>query len=159
MKKNLSLCLALMAVGFLLRAQERENKLGGHFGFVHGFVTISDGDLTTIADLYSIGFPTGITIKTNDWTAFDVEFVPSINGHNNVNLLFHPGVLLNLGKNWTLGARAAYEIGKNSYGFTPLINKSFPLKKDVALFGEIVLPVRFGDATSLTLGLHLGVGF
>ena len=143
-----------------LSAEERENKLGGHFGFVHGFVTFSNNGTTTIADLYSIGFPTGITIKTTPKTAFDVEFVPSINQNNNVNFLFHPGVLVDLGQHWTFGTRAAFEIGNNEYGFTPLINKAFPINDGkCALFGELVLPVRFGDVTSFTIGLHLGIGF
>jgi len=138
------------------------NQLGGHFGVVHGLITISKGKTSNIADSgnYAIGFPTGVTIKTCDKFAFDIEFVPFIDEFNNVNLLFHPGVLFPLGGNFTFGTRAAFEINNAAYGFTPLLNKAFPCKSGGAFFVELVVPVRFFDTgSSTTIGLHLGVGF
>ena len=62
------------------------NQLGGHIGFVHGLITISKGNTSNIADSgnYAIGFPIGVTIKTCDKFAFDIEFVPFIDEFNNV---------------------------------------------------------------------------
>ena len=139
----------------------RTNSLGGHFGVVNLLVINSGGTTKTIADEYNVGFPTGITIKTSNKFAFDVEMVPFISPSTDVHFLFHPGGLFPLGKNFTFGTRAAFEIGKGLWGFTPLINKAFPMKNGTAFFVEFVLPVRFDDSMNTTTiaGLHLGIGF
>ena len=147
-----------------LSAQEgtgRTNKLGGHFGIVHPLVIFSGGKTTTIANSYNVGFPTGVTIKTSTKFAFDIEFVPFINEGNRVNLLFHPGALFPLGKNFTFGTRAAFEINQGAYGFTPLLNKAFPMKNNTAVFAELVLPVRFDGFGNMAtiIALHIGIGF
>ena len=144
-------------------AQEgnRTNKLGGHFGVVHPLVIFSGGKTATIADGYIVGFPTGVTLKTSDKFAFDIEFVPFINEGSSVNLLFHPGALFPLGKNFTFGTRAAFEINQGAYGFTPLLNKAFPMKNNTAVFAELVLPVRFDGFgnTATVIAVHFGIGF
>ena len=64
---------------------------------------------------------------------------------------------------WTLGLRAAFEIGEDQFGFTPLVNKAFKLRSGTAFFVEIVAPGRFGPEkdTGYTQlgGVHIGLGF
>jgi hypothetical protein len=109
----------------------------------------------------------GITVKTSDRYAFDLELVPTLdpqaNGPISVPLTIHPGVLRSLGNSWTAGLRMAFDIGGASWGFTPLLNKGFPIG-DHNYFVELVVP-RFQDDSlgdthgAIGVGVHLGVGF
>jgi hypothetical protein len=158
---TIGLCLAASAAS----AQDR---LGGHFGVVFPLVTHGNGDTTNIGDDFKIGFPMGITVKTSDRYAFDLEVVPVLDPQKDspigVPLTIHPGVLRSLGNSWTAGLRMAFDIGGASWGFTPLLNKGFPMGGH-AYFVEVVVPIRFQDDslgdthTAVTLGVHLGIGF
>jgi len=157
----IGLCLAAPAA----RAQDR---LGGHFGVVFPLVTHVNGGTTNIGDDFKIGFPMGITVKKSDRYAFDLELVPVLdpqdNGPIGVPLTIHPGVLRSLGSGWTTGLRMAFDIGGASWGFTPLLNKGFPMG-DHSYFVELVVPIRFQDDFrgdthgAITFGVHLGIGF
>lgn len=148
-------------------SQMTQNKVGGHFGIVHGLFALKEGNLSSIfsADTdYSIGFPMGITVKKRKNFAFDLEIVPFITVNKadnveNISLLIHPGLLWGLGNNLTFGTRLAFELGDSGrYGITPLLNfgNIFP-----SGFVEIVLPIRVGSNEPLTiaLGIHIGMGF
>jgi hypothetical protein len=159
--------LALLSFPSPLKAQD---SLGGHIGFVLPLVTHAGGETTSIADNFSIGFPVGVTIKGKGRTAFDMELVPSIQDTpRQVSLLVHPGVLWGLGHGFTFGMRGAFDVNTSQYGFTPLLNKAWPIqggnKFFKAYFAEAVLPVRFnrptnGPATNpVTFGVHFGLGF
>jgi len=161
------IALAMLSLASPLRAQD---SLGGHVGFVLPLVTHAGGDTTTLGDNFSIGFPMGITIKGKGRTAFDMEFVPSVQDRpRTVSLLVHPGILWSLGHGYTLGMRGAFDVNSSQVGFTPLLNKAWPIHGGTqffkAYFVEAVLPVRFnrptgGPATNpVTFGLHFGVGF
>ena len=161
---------ALLVLGAALFASpaRAENKLGGHFGAVFPIITHADGNTTDIGEDFKIGFPMGITVKPGGKWAFDLELVPVLDfnddGPLGVPLTVHPGVLRDLGGNWTFGMRMAFDIGGASWGFTPLINKGFP-KGNHAWFVEAVVPIRFQDdaagegSTAIGFGVHLGVGF
>jgi hypothetical protein len=144
-----------------------QDRLGGHFGAVLPLVTHASGDTTTIADDFVIGFPMGITVKTSDRWAFDLELVPVIqNDALNVGLTVHPGILRGLSNGYTAGLRMAFDVNQASWGFTPLVNKAFPVPGHAyAVFVEGVVPIRFqedpagGNRTSIGLAVHLGVGF
>jgi hypothetical protein len=146
-----------------------QTGVAGHIGFVLPLVTYSDGATTTIADGFSIGFPAGITIKGPGRLAFDMEFVPSIQkSPRSVSLTVHPGFVEALGRGFAVGVRAAFVVDSSTYGFTPLVNKSWPVKKPgllKAYFIEADLPVRFdrptgGPATTpVSFAMHFGVGF
>src|SRR5262249_33225188 len=86
--------LVLCLSGSSASAQDR---LGGHCGVVFPLVTHVNGETTNIGDDFKAGFPMGITVKTSDKYAFDLEVVPSLdpqdNGPINVGLTVHPGVL------------------------------------------------------------------
>jgi hypothetical protein len=158
-------CLLAAFVG-LPREASAQNRLGGHFGFLFPLVNHA-GDTTTIADDFVIGFPMGITVKTSDQWAFDLELVPVIqNDPLNTSLTVHPGIIRALSNGYAAGLRMAFDVNQASWGFTPLVNKSFPVPgHPYSLFVEGVVPIRFqedpagGNRTSIGFAVHLGVGF
>jgi hypothetical protein len=153
------------------RAVKAQTTLGGHIGFVLPLVTRVGNQTTNLADNFSIGFPVGITVKGGGPMAFDMELVPSIqNSPRQVNATIHPGLLYALGKGFTVGMRVAFDVNSSQFGFTPLLNKSWPIKGGEggffkAYFVEAVLPVRFNrpvggpDTDPVTFGMHFGLGF
>lgn len=158
-------CLFLFLGAPGLRA---ENQLGGHFGFVLPLVTRTGDETTSISDDFAIGFPMGITVKKNDKVAFDLELVPAIqNDPLKANLTVHPGVVWSLPHRFGVGVRLAFDINQSSWGFTPLVNRSYALSSGTAFFWEFVLPIRIQsdpkkpreNTGSVTFGIHLGVGF
>lgn len=166
--KSVSVPLLVFTVfGVLPTRASAQEKLGGHFGFVIPLVTRADGETITVADDFVIGFPTGITVRTSDRVAFDLELVPVIqNSPLNVDLTVHPGVIVGLANRLSAGLRMAFDVNRASWGFTPLLNASvFQLTEGSSLFGELVVPIRFQEDsegstfTSIGLGIHVGVGF
>ena len=159
------------------RTGEAEDTLGGHIGFVLPLVTHAGGQTTNLADNFGIGFPVGITVKGSGRLAFDLEFVPFIqDSPRKTTLTVHPGLLYGIGHGFTVGMRLAFDVDSSQFGFTPLLNKSWPIGKSnpgekgnggffKAYFVEAVLPVRFNRPTGgpstnpVTFGLHFGVGF
>jgi hypothetical protein len=142
--------------------------MGGHMGVLLPLITRSGGTNTTIADSFSIGFPMGFNIHGAGRMAFDMEFVPLIqDSPRQVSLTFHPGLIWALGHRYSFGMRAAFVAGSSEFGFTPLLNKSWPIEGSFfkAYFVEADFPVRFNrpagqPATDpVTFGLHFGLGF
>ena len=149
-------------IGFLVPGvAHAEDTLGGHFGFVLPLVTRAGGATTTLSDRFSIGFPTGITVKTSSKVAFDLEFVPTIQRTPFVvGLTVHPGILYALPNDFTAGLRMAFDVNQASWGFTPLLHRQLHSMGTSALFGELVVPVRFQDHNNAVgIGVHVGVGF
>jgi hypothetical protein len=58
----------------------------------------------------------------------------------------------------------AFDINRASWGFTPLINKGFPVNGQT-YFVEFVVPIRFQDDSvgdthsAIGFGVHFGIGF
>ncbi|HEY1302491.1 MAG TPA: hypothetical protein VGF24_03020 [Vicinamibacterales bacterium] len=161
----------VLAMSLLLAASsaDAQDRLGGHFGVVLPLMTHVDGATTNVGDDFKLGFPMGITVKTSTPWAFDLELVPTLDPVeggpiNNVPLTIHPGVLRAFGGSWTGGLRMAFDIGNASWGFTPLLNKGFPMGR-LTYFVEGVAPIRFQDDAlgvthkAISLGVHVGVGF
>jgi len=149
-------------IGLLSPAAVRaEDTLGGHFGFVLPLVTRAGGETTTIGDRFKVGFPIGITIKTSDKVAFDLELVPTIQRTPYlVTLTVHPGVLFDLTNDFGAGIRMAFDVNQPSWGFTPLLHRKFAEFGASSVFGEFVIPIRFQDGNnSIGLGVHIGIGF
>jgi hypothetical protein len=147
-----------------------QDSIGGHIGFVLPLVTEAGGQTTSLADSFSIGFPVGITVKGQGRLAFDMELVPSVqDSPRTVSATIHPGLLCAVGKGYTVGMRAAFVVNSTTYGFTPLVNKSWAIKSEAgffkAYFVEADLPVRFNRPSSgpstdpVTFAMHFGVGF
>jgi len=156
------------------QAQAQAHKgptLGGHIGFVLPLVTQSGGQTTSLADAPAVGFPVGITVKGSGRTAFDLEFVPQYNatGQQLTTLTVHPGLIYSLGHGYAVGLRAAFVVDNPTVGFTPLVNKSWPIKHNNSLFKsyfvEADLPVRFSRpvgapaTNAVTFAMHFGVSF
>jgi hypothetical protein len=145
--------------------------LGGHIGFLLPLVTHSGGQTTSLADQPAVGFPVGITVKGSGRTSFDLEFVPQYNatGQRLTTLTVHPGLIYSLGHGYAVGLRAAFVVDNPTVGFTPLVNKSWPIKHNNSLFKayfvEADLPVRFNRPASapatnaVTFAMHFGVAF
>jgi hypothetical protein len=154
------------ALAMPLRANAQD-RLGGHFGAVFPLVSHAGGETTTISDDFKIGFPMGVTVKTSDLWAFDLELVPVIqNDPLNVSLTVHPGIIRGLPNHYAAGVRMAFDVNGASWGFTPLVNRAFPVKgKPYVYFVEGVVPIRFqadpsgGNQTSIGLAVHVGIGF
>jgi hypothetical protein len=140
-------------------------KISGYVGIVHPIVTFSkEGTVTNFKDFYIGGLPTGINIWKSAKIGFSAEFVPFIRadktGSKMNNFLFHPGVLVSLGKGWTFAGRAAFET-MGRYGFTPVINKIVKKNKNSGYFVAVPLPVRFGNEhpASFAIGFQFGITF
>ena len=166
---RITLVLPWLVGGLLLAtgsSASAEDHLGGHFGIVLPLVTRADGVTTTIGDDFKIGFPTGITVKKTDKVAFDFELVPVIHKSQFVSLTVHPGVIFGLAPSIAGGVRMAFDVRENSWGFTPLLSKSFPMNGGAyALFAELDVPIRFQEpsagrsSTAVTVAAHFGIGF
>jgi hypothetical protein len=160
----------MLFVSTVIPRASAQDSIGGHIGFVLPLVTHAGGDTTTIADNFAIGFPMGVTFKGKGRMSFDMEFVPSIQDDpRQVSLLVHPGLIWSVGRGYSVGMRAAFDVNSSQFGFTPLVNKSWPIGDQKqffkAYFVEAVLPVRFNrptggpDTNPVTFGVHFGLGF
>ena len=145
-----------------------QNTVGGHFGIAFPLVTRADGRTTNLGDNFTTAFPMGITIKRQGARmAFDLELVPAIqDSPRQVNLTVHPGLIWNLHGRWAGGIRAAFDVNRPSWGFTPLLAREFPVTgHNFKFFAEVDLPVRFQkpsighNVTAVTLAVHFGTAF
>ncbi|MDY0988069.1 hypothetical protein SOM12_11650 [Flavobacterium sp. CFBP9031] len=159
------LFFTVLLTGFTSFSQTTYPKIVGYFGIMHPIVTINEDETTVnFRDYYAVGFPTGINIWKNEKIGFSFEIVPNIKedqGTSKVtNLLFHPGVLVALGKGYTFAGRAAFESG-GRYGFTPVFNKTIIKNTSCSYYVAVPLPVRFGNdhPASFTVGFQFGIAF
>lgn len=134
-------------------------------GILHPLVTLSDhAPVYNFSSYYLVGFPVGVNVWKTPKIGYSLEVVPFIRAENGVsrvsNVLFHPGVLLGLGKGYTLASRLAFETS-GRYGVTPVLNKTFRRPGPMSYFIAVPMPVRFGNerAASFTVGLQFGVAF
>lgn len=170
-KRSLRACgILLLAFALAAPIAGAQTSVGGHIGFVLPLVTRAGGQTTTLGDGFSVGFPIGITVKGSGRMAFDLELVPAVkNTPRGVTLTVHPGLVWSIGHGFAVGGRAAFDVNSSQIGFTPLVNKSFPIHREgsffKAYFAEAVLPVRFNrpvggpNTNPITFGMHFGVGF
>jgi len=164
---RLVLWLVCGAIGLGAETARAEDRVGGHFGVALPLVTHAQGETTTLADDFVIVFPTGITVRKSDVFAFDLELAPVVqNDPRHIDLTLHPGVAWGVGRGYSVGGRVAFDIGRESWGFTPLFNKGLlQVGKDSTFFGELDVPIRFKQDsqgrsyTSVGLALVVGVGF
>lgn len=140
-------------------------KIAGYVGILHPIVTFSSaGTETNFGNHYVVGMPTGINIWKSAKIGFSAEFVPTIRAENGTskmsNFLFHPGVLVALGRGWTFAGRAAFETS-GRYGLTPVINKTVIKGKASSMFAAVPFPLRFGNdrPTTFTIGFQFGIAF
>jgi hypothetical protein len=139
--------------------------MAGYLGVLHPLATWrSIGTETNFDRYYTVGFPIGLNIWKTKQLGFSVEVVPLIRAENGTskvaNVLFHPGVLVNLGHDYTLATRLAFETS-GRYGFTPVLNKIVRKGPTNSYFVAVPLPVRFGNdqLASFTVGFQFGIVF
>lgn len=147
------------------QTQQTYPKLAGYIGVVHPVVSFSsEGTHFNFKDSYIAGMPIGINIWKSAKVGFSSEIVPFIKatgGSSKVNnVLFHPGVLVALGRGFTFAGRAAFETS-GRYGLTPVINKVVRKNKGSSYFIAVPLPARFGNdlPSSFGIGFQFGVAF
>ncbi|GAB3794931.1 hypothetical protein GCM10028819_10120 [Spirosoma humi] len=140
-------------------------RMAGYLGVLHPLVTWhSTGTETNFDRYYVVGFPIGLNLWKTKQLGFSVEVVPLIRAENGTsrvaNVLFHPGVLINLGHDYTLATRLAFETS-GRYGFTPVLNKIVRKGPTNSYFVAVPLPVRFGNdhTASFTIGFQFGIVF
>jgi hypothetical protein len=167
--KSLLIVITIFCTPCLLTAQSTPAnypKITGYVGTIHPIVTYSGNEKPTynFDGAYVGGLPTGINIWKSPRIGFSFEFVPFIkaaNGSSKMsNFLFHPGVLLALGKGFTLATRAAFETS-GRYGVTPVLNKVLVKGKSSSLYVAIPVPARFGNdhPASVALAFQFGIAF
>ncbi len=162
---KLTFLIAVLFSSLNVSSQTTYPKITGYFGIMHPIVTFSEDETTlNFRDYYAVGFPTGINIWKNEKNGFSLEFVPNIkddNGTSKVtNLLFHPGILVALGKGYTFAGRLAFETS-GRYGFTPVFNKTIIKSTNCSYYVAVPLPVRFGNdhPSTFTVGFQFGIAF
>ncbi|MBD2705846.1 hypothetical protein IC229_34935 [Spirosoma sp. BT702] len=140
-------------------------RMVGYLGVLHPLVTWNDtGTETNFDRYYAVGFPIGLNLWKTKQLGFSVEVVPLVRAEHGTskvtNVLFHPGVLVNLGKDYTLATRLAFETS-GRYGFTPVLNKIVRKGSTNSYFVAVPLPVRFGNdrGASFTVGFQFGIVF
>lgn len=134
-------------------------------GILHPIVTFSqDAPVVNFKTFYQVGFPVGVNVWKTAKLGYSLEVVPFIRAEAGIsrmnNVLFHPGLLLGLGKGYTLASRLAFETA-GRYGLTPVLNKVVKRNENTNYFVAIPIPVRFGNdrPTSVTLGFQFGIAF
>lgn len=140
-------------------------RITGYVGIVHSIVTFgNEGAHTNFDGAYVGGLPTGINIWKSSKIGFTFEVVPFIRAANGTskmnNFLFHPGLLISLGRGFTLANRVAFETS-GRYGLTSVLNKVIKKYKDYNYFIAVPVAARFGNEQPATLGIgfQFGIGF
>ena len=142
-------------------------RVGGHAGVVVPVATFSTDATTTVGENLVVGTPIGIGIGRpgSPWT-FDLELVPLVDPDpQSVDLLVHPGLIYAAAPRLAVGVRAAFEVGGDVYGFTPLAAYRFAEAGGVGVFFEVDAPVRFatdgagGTVSSVGVVPHVGLSF
>ncbi len=140
-------------------------RMAGYLGILHPLVTIDEtGSETNFNTYYVVGFPIGLNLWKTNKVGFSVEIVPLIRAEHGTsrvaNVLFHPGVLVNLGRDFTFAGRLAFETS-GRYGLTPVLNKIVKRGKTNSYFVAVPIPIRFGNdkPTALTVGFQFGIVF
>ncbi|WP_199539326.1 hypothetical protein [Dyadobacter luteus] len=140
-------------------------RTAAYQGVLHPIVTLDkDAIQPNFKDYYVVGFPIGINLWKTQKLGFSVEMVPLIRAQGATsrvaNVIFHPGVLVNLGHNFTFAGRMAFETS-GRYGITPVISKIVRKGPTNSYFVAVPVPVRFGNnhPASLTAGFQFGIIF
>jgi hypothetical protein len=168
MNRALGTVFLLMLIG-AEPADAQDKTVGGHLAVFFPLVSTGGPATVTLADQFTVGFPTGISVKGTSRMFFDFEFVPLVAADQprGVDVVIHPGLVWGLPHNFAAGVRLAYHTSSPQFGFTPILIKSWPIQNSFfkAYFLEFDFPVRFvrpangPAATTFTFGLHFGLGF
>ena len=140
-------------------------RMMAYQGILHPILTFDKNQVeSNFKNYYVVGFPIGLNLWQTKKLGFSVEMVPIIRAENGVsrvaNVVFHPGVLVSLGHDFTFAGRIAFETS-GRYGLTPVFNKIVKKGATNSYFVAIPLPVRLGNnhPVSFTAGLQFGIIF
>jgi len=140
-------------------------EIKGYVGLVHPLYTFNrEGNQPNFRDYYIVGNPWGINIWKSKSFGLTFEFTPFIRSDAQntrvSNVLFHPGVMYKLGREFTLIGRLAYETS-GRFGFTPILSKVLVRGPQSTFFVALLTPVRFGNnhSPSFTPSFQFGIGF
>jgi hypothetical protein len=159
--------LMLVRTGTLAQSATPQTypNITGYVGIMHPLITFSSaGTETNFSHYYAVGMPIGINLWKSSHIGFSAEFVPFIRAEHGTskmsNFLFHPGVLVALGKGYTFIGRAAFETS-GRYGLTPILNKTIIKSKSCSYYAAVPLPLRFGNErpTTFAIAFQFGVAF
>lgn len=133
-----------------------------HFGAMTMLVSRARGTTTTIADDVMTGYPFGVLVMRGR-VMFDFELMPMVQqGPLRLDVTVAPGILVDVNRRVTLGARAGFELKNTAIGVTPLFHYNWVINGPTALFTETIVPIRFRqDAAGRTfrsVGLGMAVG-
>ncbi|HLJ30554.1 MAG TPA: hypothetical protein VKY85_27870 [Candidatus Angelobacter sp.] len=170
LRKLLTLAAGAIFALNLTAVAKAQDNIGGHIGFVIPWATHADGQTTTIFDNYTFGFPIGVTFKGTEHMNIDLEMIPFISQKpKQVTLTVDPGIVWSVSHGVGVGIRTAFNVNSSSWGFIPLVNKTWKFKQPVGLFkayfAEVDLPIQFSRPTggiatnSVTFATHFGLGF
>lgn len=145
-----------------LKAQNNFIRTTGFFGVLHPLVTVSSQEtVVNFRDYYVVGFPFGVNFWKNSKLAFSIEMIPLIKAENGTskmyNVLFHPGLVFDVGNGFRISARAAFETA-GRYGFTPVFTKTIYKAKSNSYYVAFGLPARFGNDKVASIGTALQIG-
>lgn len=145
-----------------LKAQNNFIRTTGFFGVLHPLVTVSSQEtVVNFRDYYVVGFPFGVNFWKTSKVAFSIEMIPLIKAENGTskmyNVLFHPGLVFDVGNGFRISARAAFETA-GRYGFTPIFTKTIFKAKSNSYFVAFGLPARFGNDKVASIGTALQIG-
>ncbi|QRR00718.1 hypothetical protein [Dyadobacter sandarakinus] len=140
-------------------------RVSGYQGILHPIVTLDkNGSETNFRHYYVVGFPIGLNLWKTKQLGFSVELVPVVRAQNGTsrvsNVVFHPGVLVGLGHDFTFAGRLAFETS-GRYGITPVFSKIVKKGPTNSYFVAVPLPIRLGNghAASFTAGFQFGIVF
>jgi hypothetical protein len=144
------------------QAQTNFTKITGFFGIIHPLVSVSSLEtVVNFRDNYTVGFAFGANFWKTNKTAFSIEMIPFIKSENGTskmyNVLFHPGLVFDVGNGFKISARAAFETA-GRYGFTPVFTKTIYTRKSNSYYISFGLPARFGNDKPGSIGTALQIG-
>lgn len=159
---KLSLISCTFFVFTSAHAQSNFVKTTGFFAILHPLVTVSSQEtVVNFRDYYVVGFPFGVNFWKSSKTAFSVEVIPFIKSENGsskmYNVLFHPGLVFDIGNGFRFSARAAFETA-GRYGFTPVLAKTLYKAKNNSYYVSFGIPARFGNDKPGSIGTALQFG-
>ena len=145
-----------------IKAQNNFIKTTAYFGILHPLVSVSSQEtVVNFRDFYQVGFPFGVNFWKTSQTGFSVEIIPFIKSEGGVskmnNVLFHPGLLFDVGKGFKIATRLAFETA-GRYGVTPVFTKTFYKAKNNSYYISLGLPARFGNDKPGSIGSALQIG-
>ena len=89
--------LTLLASSIPLSGAD-DKYVGGHVGFGFPLVTKDGGNVSSLADHFSMGLPVAITVNGPGRMYFDLEFVPIVvDKPREIQLVVSPGLLWKFG--------------------------------------------------------------